>query len=85
MPKMKEIALDSILASYQQIKGFQDLPVFEIFGLDFIIDEKFKVWLIEINTNPCIQTTSSMVMEKIIPKMVDEAFKLSVDIAFPPP
>ena len=38
VPKMKEIALDSILASYQQIKGFHDLPVFEIFGLDFIID-----------------------------------------------
>jgi tubulin--tyrosine ligase len=27
---------------------------FEIFGLDFMIDEDFKVWLIEVNTNPCL-------------------------------
>ena len=27
---------------------------FEIFGLDFLIDENFKVWLIEANTNPCL-------------------------------
>ena len=27
---------------------------FEIFGLDYIIDEEKKVWLIEINENPCL-------------------------------
>lgn len=71
IPKMKEIALDCILASYKQVQGSSSLPVFEIFGLDFMIDENFKLWLIEVNTNPCIQTNSSIIMEKIIPKMVD--------------
>ncbi len=27
---------------------------FEIFGLDFMIDNNFHVWLIEVNTNPCL-------------------------------
>jgi D-alanine-D-alanine ligase-like ATP-grasp enzyme len=33
---------------------------FEIFGFDFMIDELFKVWLIEINTNPCIELSSPL-------------------------
>jgi len=27
-------------------------PCFELFGYDFLIDEDFRVWLIEVNTNP---------------------------------
>jgi D-alanine-D-alanine ligase-like ATP-grasp enzyme len=29
---------------------------FELFGLDFMIDEDLCTWLIEANTNPCIET-----------------------------
>jgi D-alanine-D-alanine ligase-like ATP-grasp enzyme len=28
---------------------------FELFGYDFMIDENFKVYLIEANTNPCLE------------------------------
>jgi hypothetical protein len=28
---------------------------FEIYGYDFMIDDQLKPWLIEINTNPCIE------------------------------
>ena len=47
---------------------------FEIFGLDFMIDEAFKPWLIEINTNPDI-TTSSSICGKVIPPMVENAIR----------
>lgn len=33
---------------------------FEIFGYDFIIDELFQPWLIEVNTNPCIEESSDL-------------------------
>lgn len=33
---------------------------FELFGLDFMIDEELKVWLIECNTNPCLETTGPL-------------------------
>ena len=59
-------------------------PTFELFGLDYMIDENFKPWLIEINTNPCFETVSTT-QERIIPRMLDNAFKLSIDLMFPPP
>ncbi len=58
IPKMKEIATDSIRAAIHIVKGEKvNQPVFEVFGLDFMIDKDFKPWLIEINTNPCIETS----------------------------
>ena len=41
----------------------------EIFGYDFFIDSDFTVWLIEVNTNPCIEE-SSPILEKILPRML---------------
>lgn len=54
---------------------------FELFGLDFIIDEELKVWLIEINENPCIECSSPL-LEKLIPRMINDAFKLTIDQIF---
>ena len=54
---------------------------FEIFGYDFIVDNEFRPWILEINDNPglCI---SSPVIEKIIPRMLDDAFRLTIDVVF---
>ena len=54
---------------------------FELFGYDFIIDNDFKPWILEINNNPglCI---SSPVIKKIIPRMMDDAFRLTIDKVF---
>ena len=80
---IKSIGLDSIKATFQKLSSTKK-PMFEIFGLDFMIDEDFKPWLIEVNTNPCLET-SCTVLERIIPKMVDDAFQLSIDLIYPPP
>jgi len=42
---------------------------FEIFGYDFMIDSQAKVWLIEINTNPCLEESSPL-LHKLIPRML---------------
>ena len=49
-----------------------------------MIDASFKPWLIEVNTNPCLET-SSTTLERVVPRMVDSAFKLTIDLLFPPP
>ena len=53
-PQLKSIATDSIEACYHLLGEWKGSPTFELFGLDFMIDENFKPWLIEINTNPCL-------------------------------
>lgn len=55
---------------------------FEIFGYDFMIDERLQSWLIEINTNPCLEETSKL-LKDYLPRMLDDAFKLTVDVLFP--
>ena len=56
---------------------------FEIFGLDFIIDSNFKPLLIEVNSNPCLELPSN-VLERVIPKMLENMFRLAVDPLFRP-
>ena len=46
-----------------------------------MIDSDFKVWLIEVNTNPCLDT-SCVHLARIIPAMLDNAFKLVLDPIF---
>ena len=55
---------------------------FEIFGYDFMIDESLHAWLIEINTNPCLEETSKL-LKDYLPRMLDDAFKLTIDVVFP--
>ena len=39
-----------------------------------MIDEKFKPYLIEINTNPAIETTCPICL-RVIPGMIENAFR----------
>jgi len=51
---------------------------FELFGFDFILDEELRPWMIEINTNPCLEESSS-ILKILIPRMIDDMFKLTID------
>jgi hypothetical protein len=72
--------------TFQSVKrkiNFEDRKFcFEIFGFDFIMDESHQVWLIEVNTNPCIEESSPL-LAMLIPRMLDDAFKLTLDVLFP--
>ena len=56
---------------------------FEIMGYDFMIDEELRPWLIEVNTNPCLEETSAL-LRQLLPRMIDDAFKLTLDVYLPP-
>ncbi len=40
-----------------------------------MIDEDFKVYLIEVNTNPCLELSSTL-LSRVIPNMIENVFKL---------
>lgn len=54
---------------------------FQLFGLDFFIDSELKVWLIEVNENPCIECSSPLLGE-LIPRMISDSFKLTIDLLY---
>ena len=52
VPQMKDIVIDCYEAVKNEVNPNRRKDNFEFFGFDFMIDEDFRVWLIEVNTNP---------------------------------
>jgi len=76
--------LEIILMSLKSVDNGRLNPnmkknTFEIFGYDFMIDEEIRPWLIEVNTNPCLEETSAL-LRQLLPRMLDDAFKLTLDV-----
>jgi len=84
LPKIKELATDTIKAVSRKMDPNRRHSSFEIFGYDFMIDEEMKPWLIEVNTNPCLEL-SSPYLARLIPAMLENSIKIAVDPMFPPP
>ncbi len=80
MMKLSRIAIE---AAYPQISKSKLQFGFEFFGLDFLVDSKFKPWLIEVNTNPCLEL-SAPCLERLIPQVIENVFRIGVDSIFPP-
>jgi len=49
-----------------------------------MLDEDFKVYLIEVNTNPCIETECPL-LGRIITDVVDSGLRIALDPLYPPP
>ena len=49
-----------------------------------MMDDNFKVYLIEVNTNPCLELCSPL-LKRLIPEMIDNSLRIAVDPVFPPP
>ncbi len=67
--QMKNLVTMSMLAVRRKLNPENRAYCMEIFGYDFIIDEEFKVWLIEINTNPCLEESSKL-LQMLPPRMI---------------
>jgi len=55
---MKEFAGLTVKSTWLGLNKENRDKNFELFGLDFMVDEDFKPWLIEVNTNPCLEMSS---------------------------
>ena len=56
---------------------------FQLVGYDFLIDEDFRVWLIEVNDNPYLGYSNAS-MALLVPQMISDLLKLTVDTKHPP-
>lgn len=52
---------------------------FDLFGLDFMLDDNLNTWLIEVNTNPALHT-HCQVLDSILPAMIDETLGICIEI-----
>ena len=71
---MKKLIVDSIRATCFKLDPARLLNSFEILGYDFMMDDEFKLVLIEANTNPCLETESPL-LSRIIPELIESSFK----------
>lgn len=55
---------------------YREGGLFEIFGVDFILDENLNLWLIEVNSSPSMDNTSSIEKFKLKARMLSEMFEI---------
>ena len=83
MEKIKEIISLTMRSVKDKINKNNRNYQFEIFGYDFMLDEDFNVFLIEVNTNPGLEESSPWI-KVIVPRMLDDALRLTLDQLFEP-
>lgn len=78
-------------ATHELINKKARAGCFELFGFDFMIDERYHVWLIECNSCPSLDESNPF-LTTLLTRMAgknlfdeDDMFKLTIDRAFPPP
>lgn len=75
---MNELIIKSMFSVRKKIDQYKRKHCFEHFGYDFILDEDFNVWLIEVNTNPCIEESSEL-LKVLLPRMIEDMMKITID------
>ena len=78
LPWMKYIAGITLLSIRKKLNAKKRKTCFELFGLDYFLDEDYNTFLIEVNTNPCLEESSS-ILRSLLPRMLDDMFKLTID------
>ena len=81
LPDVKDIIILTMKSVKNKINPKERKMCFEIFGYDFMFDENYKPYLLEINTNPGLEISSPLI-QQLIPRMIDDAFKLTLDEVF---
>ncbi|XP_004607218.1 inactive polyglycylase TTLL10 [Sorex araneus] len=74
--RMQQIMVHCFLAVRSKLEC--KLGYFDLIGCDFLIDENFKVWLLEMNSNPALHTNCE-VLKNVIPAVVMETLDLALE------
>jgi hypothetical protein len=74
VPQIKKLVGDTFRSVVHRIDPERLQNSFELFGYDFMIDENFRIYLIEVNTNPSLELCCPLI-SRIIPELLDNCFK----------
>ena len=83
-PDMQESVSTFAKVNYKLISEGKRGPCFELVQCEFVMDEEFKPWLIDVHINPCLETYCPA-LEKVIPQVIEDTFRHTLDVLFPPP
>jgi len=78
IPRIKDIIIDTFLSVKKKMNSNNRKNCFELFGFDFLLDEDFRTWLIEVNHNPLLGTPNPY-MRRMVPNMVEDMLKNVLD------
>ena len=80
-PEIIKIIWITAKAGKNKINIMERKNCFEIYGYDFILDSNYNPFLLEINTNPGLEESSPLI-KMLVPRMIDDAFRLTIDKTF---
>jgi tubulin--tyrosine ligase len=78
---MKQLARDAVECACARFVHSRSQAGFELLGLDFLLDRQLKPWLIEVNTNPCLEQAGPL-LSRIIPSLLENTLRLTLDPLF---
>lgn len=78
MPRMKDIIIDCFLCVRNKMNPNNRKNTYELFGFDFLLDEDFRIWLIEVNYNPFLGCPNAY-MKELVPRMINDMLKIVLD------
>ena len=84
IPRIKELTSISLSAALVKLEKTCVKKSFELLGYDYMVTDDFRPLLIEVNSNPCLELSCPL-LGRIIPVVVNNVFKVSVDKLLPPP
>ena len=58
LQQIQKITADCFRATCHKIDPNRRINTFELYGLDFMPDDQYKLYLIEVNTTPALETTN---------------------------
>ena len=76
--RIKDIIIDTYLAVKSEINQAHRTNSYELLGYDFMIDEDFRIWLIEVNSNPYLGIPTKYI-GKLLPQMIEDLFQIVLD------
>lgn len=83
-PEIKRLSKLTIQAAAETLSVSDVQKSFELYGYDYMVDEEFNPFLIEVNTNPCLEFACPL-LTTLITGLIENTIRVAVDTEFPPP